>query len=142
MNHTALPSSAAKLGSHVHKTVDFAMHVAIWSISSILAPFAREDTFTRSVRRHWWDRVPEHRELLSLIEIGSSSGASREKLFQKWSINYPDGCLAIEDEADGHAEHGKEMRIVDRPVQRVHTPCRFIVDEVFPRRAFRICLFS
>jgi hypothetical protein len=53
--HTALTTTSGAFGSHIHKTLNLAMHVAVGNIAAVFAPLAGEDALGRGVGWHGWD---------------------------------------------------------------------------------------
>ena len=57
---------------------------------------------------------------------------------QEWGIDDADEGLRLVDEADGDAEHGEEVDVIDGSVERVDAPCWAVVDQVVSRGALRV----
>lgn len=68
MHHTTLTAAPSYLSCHVHKALHFTMHITVWTISSIFAPFAREDAAAGSRNRQRWNRITDKRQSLRLVE--------------------------------------------------------------------------
>lgn len=145
MHHTSLPISPPNLTSHIDKTLDLPMQIAIWDITAIFAPLAREDTFTRRIGRHWWDGwVADEGELAFLVQPCPAADAGREELVLEGGVDYSDYGTMLVDEGNGDAEHGENMRVVygsweesvtvivgqegDDTVQRIDTPRWVFID--------------
>lgn len=55
MHHPTPPIPPTNLSSHIDKTLDLAMHIAVWDIAAVLAPLAAEDALRGRVRGHGRD---------------------------------------------------------------------------------------
>lgn len=152
MNHSAFAPSATKLRSHVHKTVDFAMHVSLGDISPILPPLTAENAAARRIRWERRDRVSCERELLTwfvgrrrrsaVVHPGAVAGAGGVGDVQEGRVDDTDDGNAVEAHGDGDTEHGEEVRVVDGAIERVDDPGWGIGDEVLLGAAFAVCLFA
>lgn len=130
MHHSAPARPAAELSCHVDETLDFAMHVAIWDVSSVLAPFAGKDAACWGLLRHGCNGVANKRQSLGFIEERAAASARGKKLVDKRCVDDANKRLALVNESNGDTKHWEEVDIVDSAVQRVNTPCRALIDEV------------
>lgn len=120
MHHPALAIPSTQLRSHVQKTLDFAVHIAIRDISPIFAPLAREDTLRRGIRWHGRDRwIADEGEAARLVEPCTAAAAGGEELVLEWSVDDADGWTVLHDEADRDAEHGENVGVIDGSWDRV-----------------------
>ncbi len=142
MHHAPFPIPAADLGRHIHEALDLPVQVAVSPVPAVLSPLTREEAALRGIGRQRRDGVSEERESLRLVEPGTAPPARREELPQERGVDDADDGLAVQDEADRHAEHGKQVRVVDGAVQRVDAPGRLGIDQVLPRRSSRVRLLS
>ena len=116
MYHSALPASPSNLGSHIDKTLHLPIQVPLRFVLTVFAPFATKHTTPRRVLRH---RLPHHRQPLCLIEPGTSPLAGREELAKHRRTYDSYNRCAVDEKGDGNAEHGEEVRVVDRAVEGV-----------------------
>ena len=136
MHHTTSSRPSAKLGCHVHKTLNLSMHITIRDVSPVLAPLAREDAACWSFLWHRCNRVSNKWQFLSFVQKRPPASARREELVDERGVYYSDKRLVLVDKGNGDTKHGEEVDVVDGAVQRINAPCRTFVNEVVATRAF------
>ncbi len=113
MHHPPLTIPTPNLRRHVYKALNLAVHITVRDVAAILTPLTREDTLQRGVGGHGRDRVPNEWELALLVEPGTAPAAGGEELVLEGGVDYADDGAVLDDEADGDAEHGEDVGVVD-----------------------------
>jgi hypothetical protein len=114
------------------------MHIAVRDVSPIFAPLTREYAATRRVLGHGWHRLANERQWLCFVKEGASAGARRKELAEERGADDANQRVRGMYESDGNAAHGKEVYVVDGPIEWVDTPGGAIVDEIVSRCPFGI----
>ena len=113
MHHPPFTIPTPNLRRHVHKALNLAVHITVRDVAAIFTPLAREDTLRRGVGGHGRDRVANEWELAFLVEPGTAPAAGGEELVLEGGVDYADDGAVLDDEADGDAEHGEDVGVVD-----------------------------
>lgn len=138
MHHPSLTIPSTDFSGHVNETLHFSRQIPIYMIPSILPPLTAKNTTLRRLSRHGRDWSSDQGEPLCFIEPGPSTATGGKQLVQHRGVNDADDGLVIDDERDGDAEHGEEVRVVHRAVQRVDAPCWRVGDEIVLRGIFAV----
>lgn len=149
MHHPTLAIPRPNLRRHIYKALNFAMHITVRDIAAIFTPFTGEDTLGRGIGWHGRNRVADERELAFLVQPGAAPAAGGEELVLEGGVDYADDGAVLDDEADGDAEHGEEVSVIDgscgvlivgfclrlerneegvSTVKRIDAPCWLFVD--------------